>query len=314
MPENSTTSTEDTLDQLKYQLERDKLTFEKAKERDRFELEKKKLKQSGLDTFVRGFATVLITVLVTGGLALYGRFYEERRADEVAETRKAEMTIQLINAREKASNELRASMFKTLIDFYQNDPNSMSSVLLLELVGLNFRDTVLLKPVFEKLDQDPALDKSERKALRKASRTIVKDQLEAIRQSRDGAVCKLELKVEETDSAWCFPQLSVNLVKTDNNQVTLRTNSKEGFLRDEKDTIDGDEFDVNYFDMPMIDFTVSTTSMNDVRRYSVVLDESSEEGATIVIAVLPEDSYSAQMPFRFDEMMSDYISPLYKEE
>lgn len=314
MPEKTTTSTEDTLDQLKYQLECDKLAFEKGKEKDRFELEKKKLRQSGRDTFVRGFASVLITVLVTGGLTLYGRSYEERRADEVADTRKAEMTIQLINAREKANNELRASMFKTLIDFYQNDPNGMSGVLLLELVGLNFRDTVLLKPVFENLDQDPELSDKQRKALRKASRTIVKDQLEAIRQSRDGEVCKLKLKTDETDSAWCFPPLVVTLIKTDDNQVTIRTNSKEGFIRDGEDTQDGDEFDVNYFDMPMIDYTVSSTGYEEIWRYSIVLDESSQEEATIVIAVLPQDSYSAQMPFRFDEMMSDYINPPVKDE
>ena len=72
------------------------------------------------------------------------------------------MTIQLINAREKANNDLRASMFKTLIEFYQKDPNEMSAVLLLELVGLNFKDTVLLKPVFEKLYEDEAKSEGQR--------------------------------------------------------------------------------------------------------------------------------------------------------
>ena len=308
MPGKPIAPTDNTLDQLKYELERDKLKFETDKEKRHHVLEEKKLKHSGRDRYVRVFASVFIPVLLTGGLTFYGMLYEERRATEEAETRKAGMIIQLINAREKAHNDLRASMFKTLIDFYQKDPKGMSGVLLLELVGLNFRDTVLLKPVFEKLNQDPNLDKTQRKALRKASRTMVKNQLDAIRQARDGYVCKLELNVNETDSPRCFPSLTVSLLTSNENQVTLQTNSMDGFLREENDMKNGDKFDVNYFDMPMIDYTIAKTTMNETRRYSVVLEESSEKGAIIVVAVLPVESYSAQMPYRFDEIMADLIN------
>jgi hypothetical protein len=221
------------------------------------------------------------------------------------------MTIQLINAREKANNDLRASMFKTLIDFYQKDPNEMSSVLLLELVGLNFKDTVLLKPVFEKLYRDETSSDEQKKALRSASRKIVSDQLVAIGQARDGQVCRMTLKLGDTKSAWCFPKLFVTLIEADEEYIKLRTNSNEGFISEEESTEGGGEFEVNYFDMPMIDYTVSSTGdeNENVWRYSIVLERSSIEGATITIAVLPRESFSAQMPFRFDEMMSDYINP-----
>jgi hypothetical protein len=185
----------------------------------------------------------------------------------------------------------------------------MSAVLLLELVGLNFKDTVLLKPVFEKLYEDDTTSEDQKKALRSASRKIVNDQLEAIRQSRDGEVCRITLSPGDTKSAWCFPPLFVTLVEVNEESIRLRTNSDEGFIRDDDGTEGGSDFDVNFFDMPMIDYTVSSTGNEDVWRYSIVLEKSSGKEATVAIAVLPQDSYSAQMPFRFDEMMSDYINP-----
>lgn len=301
-------------DRLRHDLEVKKLEFEKEKETNRIKIENKKLLQAQKDTKTRLISSFLVTIVFTGGLTVFGAYYEHQMSIEAEKSRKAEMTIQLINAREKANNDLRASMFKTLIDFYQKDPNEMSSVLLLELVGLNFKDTVLLKPVFEKLYQDETSSDDQKKALRSASRKIVNDQLVAIGQARDGQVCRMTLKLGETKSAWCFPELSVTLIEADEENIKLRTNSNEGFISEEKSTEDGGEFDVNYFDMPMIDYTVSSTGdeNENVWRYSIVLERSSIEEATITIAVLPRESFSAQMPFRFDEMMSDYINPKKK--
>lgn len=309
MPQKTPALDDNDFDRLRHELEVKKLEFEKEKEVNRVKIENEKLLQAQKDTRTRLISSFLVTIVVTGGLTLFGMYYEHRMSIEAEKSRKAEMTIQLINAREKANNDLRANMFKTLIDFYQKDPNEMSSVLLLELIGLNFKDTVLLKPVFEKLYQDETSSDDQKKALRSASRKIVNDQLEAIRQSRDGEVCRMTLKPNETKSAWCFPPLFVTLIEVDEDSIKLRTNSKEGFIDDVEGTEGGGEFDVNYFDMPMIDYTVSSTGNEDVWRYSIVLERLSIEGVTIAIAVLPQDSFSAQMPFRFDEMMSDYINP-----
>ena len=309
MPQKTPALDDNDFNRLRHDLEVKKLEFEKEKEANRIKIENEKLLQAQKDTKTRLISSFLVTIVVTGGLTLFGIYYEHQMSIEAEKSRKAEMTIQLINAREKANNDLRANMFKTLIDFYQKDPNEMSSVLLLELIGLNFKDTVLLKPVFEKLYQDETSSDDQKKALRSASRKIVNDQLEAIRQSRDGEVCRMTLKPSETKSAWCFPPLYVTLIELDEDSIKLRTNSKEGFIDDVEGTEGGGEFDVNYFDMPMIDYTVSSTGDEDVWRYSIVLESLSIEGATIAIAVLPQDSFSAQMPFRFDEMMSDYINP-----
>lgn len=309
MPQKTPALDDNDFNRLRHDLEVKKLEFEKEKEANRIKIENEKLLQAQKDTKTRLISSFLVTIVVTGGLTLFGIYYEHQMSIEAEKSRKAEMTIQLINAREKANNDLRANMFKTLIDFYQKDPNEMSSVLLLELIGLNFKDTVLLKPVFEKLYQDETSSDDQKKALRSASRKIVNDQLEAIRQSRDGEVCRMTLKPSETKSAWCFPPLYVTLIELDEDSIKLRTNSKEGFIDDVEGTEGGGEFDVNYFDMPMIDYTVSSTGDEDVWRYSIVLESLSIEGATIAIAVLPQDSFSAQMPFRFDELMSDYINP-----
>jgi len=309
MPQKTPALDDNDFDRLRHELEVKKLEFEKEKEVNRVKIESEKLLQAQKDTRTRLISSLLVTIVVTVGLTLFGRYYEHRMSIEAEKSRKAEMTIQLINAREKANNDLRANMFKTLVDFYQKDPNKMSSVLLLELVGLNFKDTVLLKPVFEKLYQDETSSDDQKKALRSASRKIVNDQLVAIGQARDGEVCRMTLKLGDTKSAWCFPPLFVTLIEADEESIKLRTNSTEGFINDVESTEGGGEFDVNYFDMPMIDYTVSSTGNENVWRYSIVLERSSIEGATIAIAVLPQESYSAQMPFRFDEMMSDYINP-----
>ncbi len=314
MPQSDSSHGSGKLDRLKHDLEVEKLAFEKEKEINRLKVESDKLAQARKDTRSRFVSSFLVTVIVTVGLTLFGRYYEHQRASEAQKSRKAEMTIQLINAREKANNDLRASMFKVLIDFYQKEPGQMSAVLLLELVGLNFKDTVLLKPVFENLYQDENTSEDQKEALRSASRKIVNDQLGAIRQSRDGEVCQLTLTKGETNSAWCFPPLYITLMESTDDSVTLRTNSNEGFISEGRDTEGGSEFDVNYFDMPMIDYTVSSTGNEDVWRYSIVLVRSSNEETTIAVAKLPQDSYSAQMPFRFDELMSDYISPKGKGE
>ena len=312
MPQSDSLQGSDNLDRLKHELEVEKLAFEKEREISHLKVERDKLAQARKDTRSRLVSSLLVTVIVTGGLSLYGRYYENKRAVELEDSRKAEMTIQLINAREKANNDLRASMFNTLIEFYQNNSNQMSAVLLLELVGLNFKDTVLLKPVFEQLYADESTSEDQRKALRSASRKIVNDQLSAIRQSRDGEVCRLTLAKGQTGSGWCFPPLRITLLESTNDMVRLRTNSNEGNINEGKSTEFGEEFGVNYFDMPMIDYTVSSTGQGDVWRYSIVLVKSSEEETIIAIAKLPQDSYSAQMPFRFDELMSDYISPKAK--
>ncbi|MBT8438502.1 MAG: hypothetical protein KJO91_02160, partial [Gammaproteobacteria bacterium] len=198
MPQNTPALDDNEFARLRHDLDVKKLEFEKEKEANRIKIENEKLLQAQKDTRTRFISSFLVTIVVTGGLTLFGTYYERQMSIEAEKSRKAEMTIQLINAREKANNDLRASMFKTLIDFYQKDPNEMSSVLLLELVGLNFKDTVLLKPVFEKLYRDEMSSVEQKKALRSASRKIVSDQLVAIGQARDGQVCRMTLKLGDT--------------------------------------------------------------------------------------------------------------------
>ena len=40
----------------------------------------------------------------------------------------------------------------------------------------------------------------------------------------------------------------------------------------------------------------------------MVLEESSENGATIVVAVSSVESYNAQIPYMFDEMITDFMN------
>lgn len=326
--------------------------FEKQAEERKTQLEEKKLKQARFDTWARFAGTVALGVLVTGGIQWYGiraegeakaraviaedaRNTRELAAEEARNTRQlaaqqtqktierhkqqAEMVIQLTNAREKALSDLRARMFDSLIQHYFQLGSEAERIAILQLIGLNFRDAVQIKPMFELLDWQFAngdLSSEQkgpaRKALRGAARSIIRDQLSQIRQSTDGVVCQLELNVSDTKNPECFPTLTVELVEVEESKIRVRTNTRGGaFLETPDEAHEGwDDFTVTYFDMPMVDYTAATrqTDLEPIR-YSIVLSETGQKTARIAVAVLPLSAVNSQHRYAFDELLQDYLFP-----
>ena len=96
----------------------------------------------------------VLAIDVTGGIAFYGIVVESRlkeeeraRADLAAANREAQTLIQLVNARESATANLRAQMFKTLLETFFDPKSAESQIVVLELIGLNFRDSIQIKPM-----------------------------------------------------------------------------------------------------------------------------------------------------------------------
>ena len=140
----------------------------------------------------------------------------------------------------------------------------LERIAILELIGLNFRDAVQIKPMFEMLEIELSeiekLSSSEKNdlqaALRQSANAIINDQLHQIRQAGDGAVCSLKIHVGESTKPECFPLLSVMLLKVDQDAVEVRINTSDGQLLNRDEDVVGDAFGVTYYYMPMIDYTV----------------------------------------------------------
>ncbi|MDE2485558.1 MAG: hypothetical protein KGL32_10000, partial [candidate division NC10 bacterium] len=81
-------------------------------------------------------------------------------------------SMNLLSEREKAESELRASMFKSLIEPFVGKGGSIPpdrEQLLVELLALNFHEHFELKPLLERVDQNLTLRNPERIKARKES-------------------------------------------------------------------------------------------------------------------------------------------------
>lgn len=208
---------------------------ERDSEEKKYQLELKKLRQARLDTWTRFLGTVLVAGAITGAIQWYGIREEKETNIRTEKEQQAQMLIQLANAREAALTNLRAQMFQALLQNYFKQANQRERIAILELIGLNFRDAVQIKPMFELLDTElniPSSSKQEeitilRKVIRKSAQSIIKDQLDQIKQAPDGAVCELDLKIGEWQETKCFPLLRLKLEeKPSSDGITIRTNTK----------------------------------------------------------------------------------------
>lgn len=318
----------------RFELETQRFEFEKQAETQKQELQRLQIGQARWDAFWRFFGSAVITSGIAAAIAVYGHKVETetteraRQANAAAETRasarerleskeaeknrRSEILIQLISAREAADSSLRARMFEALLANYFTEKDNTSRITIVEMIGLNFRDAVQVKPIFELLERDLRKTQDDLTPLRNAAKTIIADQLKEIKHARAGDVCSYELVEGEVIRPSCFFQekLVVKLTEflKDESGVKVRINSKDGKLLHEADIDNGDEFSVTYYDMPMTDYTIVGDD-NNSSRYSIVLEgiEIEAKKAKMAIAVLPTDSYSTQQEYKFDEAIAEFI-------
>ena len=303
-----------------------------ALEERKLELEERKLGQARTDTWTRFWVTILVGGLITGGFnyiiwqanqdaqtqARAAEKTEKERAERVekAEKERAErgqqvqVAIELVNAREKASTDLRAKMFNALLQNYFHNATDREQIAILELIALNFRDAVQIRPMLELLDVQILVNSNSaerialRTELRRAAHVIVKDQLEQIRQSKKGEVSRTKIAVGEAVTVPCGPNVAVRMLGAkDDSTITLQRSGADGSAEDRK-------FDVSYFDMPMLDYkTVRGTPPNDWR-YAIVLENvmPDRKSAEIAVACLPQNYVSAERRYAFDDLLGDYLN------
>jgi hypothetical protein len=323
--------TKNGIDEKKLELEYEQWECQKEWHRQENEIENKKLKQARLDTWIRGLVSGIlgtaIAVSIPAAITIYGKTAEEaktKRAEEQEKEktkraeaqRKQETLIQLINSRESSDSNLRAQMFTALLQHYFQQRDYRTQIAILEIIGLNFRDSLHTKPMFERLHIE--IDEKEEKpqelleALRKASGRIIKDQLQQIRQSKEGDVCEIEYQKstmkKESKRPDCFQELAISLIDIKDDHIIVQTNSKDGVLLESKGNTSGENFKVSFYDMPMIDYT-SVKVEGGNWKYTIVLKEIDKENNTVIIAIatLPEDTFGTSEEYRFDELLKNYL-------
>ena len=248
----------------------------------------------------------IIALFVSGGLTYYGMVIDGRRADAENEDRQARTLVQLVSAREQAATDLRARMFDTLLQNYFSKEDPLSRIVALELIGLNFKNTIQIKPLFEQLNRqfiEIETDEARRgiQMLRRAAKRLIKDQLIQIGLAEEGMVTRETLPVGgELPGLISGVRMLVHSLDEDGIRILV-----------ERDDVQS-SFHVTYYDMPLVDFSVDDDSG---LKYAVVLEEARPgvQEADIAIAVLPQESFSAQNTYRFDELLSRFILPIDKE-
>jgi hypothetical protein len=251
----------------------------------------------------------LLAVAVSGGITFFGICAESSRTERAETRQQAETLIQLMNARESAHSSLRSNMFDTLMQLYFDREDDASQIVALEVIGLNFRDALQIKPLFESLDRRLAVSDptNSRETLRDAARNIIRDQLGQIELAKDGHVCKAEItKGGRAVSPECGPWLALRLLDVTEDEIRIQANTRDRRLVENIE--EGEDFGVSYFDMPMVDYTHVALG-GEPLQYSIVLIKPKPESRTaeIALAILPTRSYRANSPYEFSEMVGDFL-------
>lgn len=280
-------------------------------ENRKLELEERKLEQARSESRARVWSTILISGLATVLLGVYARWSEERAQERARSAEKTRVAIDLVNAREKASTELRAKMFESLLQNYFRDAGELEQITILSMIALNFRDAVQIRPMLELLNYRISQNADEEKRtqlrndLRRAARLVIKDQLEQIRMSKDGEVFYQTIAVSDSVRVHCGPDTSLRLVEIkDDFTVNLQATRHDGSTTEKP-------FDVSYLDMPMVDYKIVRSSAAEPWRYAVVLQDISLErkSADIAIACLPVSQVGPERRYAFDELLEKYLFP-----
>jgi hypothetical protein len=259
----------------------------------------------------------LLTALAVAYVGVMGSQVLERR--QAADTN-ARLYSELMSRREESESSLRKDMFVSIIQpFLQPRPGDLDTrVLNLELLAVNFHDSLNLKPLFLDLQRRLAVsnDPNRRAYLERVNRVareITAKQLFAL--EGHGQSFRRTVLLEEFDRTGRFGvpldgesidvegrrcEVGLRVLDVDRRQQQLR-------LRLEVETPEGAGngadtravFDVGYFDFPMID----NTRLPNGLRCAVTLSAFTDEAADLATICFPGEYASLKDRPYYDEVI-----------
>ncbi len=259
----------------------------------------------------------LLTALAVATVGVMGSQILERR--QAADTN-ARLYSELMSRREEAESSLRKDMFVSIIQpFLQPRPGDLDSrVLNLELLAVNFHDSLNLKPLFLDLQRRLAISNhpdrdAYLKRVNRVAREITAKQLFAL--EGHGQSFRRTLLLEEFDRTGRFGiqldgesidvegrrcEVSLRVLDVDRRQQQLRmrleVKAPEGST-DQTDT--RAVFDVGYFDFPMID----NTRLANGLRCAITLSAFTAQSADLTAICFPGEYASLKDRPYYDEVI-----------
>jgi hypothetical protein len=143
----------------------------------------------GVINIIAEFATPVAIIVAAGVGAYIANTFQDRITRTTLESQRQISGTTLLSEREKAESELRASMFKSLIDPFVGSQKSERistdrEQLLVELLALNFHEHFELKPLFDRVDKRLAGEGAQeaRRSLRSVADRIIDRQIASLRK------------------------------------------------------------------------------------------------------------------------------------
>ena len=258
------------------------------------------------DLIVRGGIGTLVTILIAGiGFRMESNRAKLAQKEEanrvmIAESNKAMMALRESSVKQKELDvNLGLKIFDTLMaNYLQSGANQAADngrrrkILLLRLISLNFQDSPLnLRPLFEQLDAQ-ITDPKERADLRQIALDVARRQAFRLTFPNDWDSGPIPVKKGAQISLPSVPaKISIGDISNDRIQISLISTYTEAGRS-------LGPFDINYFDMPIID----NTKLGDKR---VAVMRIEDEGTNPRIRIITFPSYLAADRFDIKEMTQD---------
>jgi hypothetical protein len=259
----------------------------------------------------------LLTALAVAVVGVKGSQVLDRR--QAAETN-ARLYSELMSRREEAESSLRKDMFVSIIQpFLQPRPGDLDTrVLNLELLAVNFHDSLNLKPLFLDLQRRLAVsnhpDRVEYvKRVNRVAREITARQLFAL--EGHGQSFRRTLLLDELDKSGRFGipldsesidvegrrcDVSLRVLDIDRRQQQLRLRLEVKGTEGSTDSTDlRAVFDVGYFDFPMVDNTRLTNGL----RCAVTLSAFTPQSVDLTTICFPGEYASLKDRPYYDEVI-----------
>jgi hypothetical protein len=259
----------------------------------------------------------LLTALAVASVGVMGSQVLERR--QAADTN-ARLYSELMSRREESESSLRKDMFVSIIQpFLQPRAGDLDTrVLNLELLAVNFHDSLNLKPLFLDLQRRLADTKDpNRKAylerVNRVAREITAKQLFAL--EGHGQSFRRTLLLEDFDRTGRFgvplegesvevegrrSHVDLRVLDVDRRQQQLRLRLEVRTVQDSANMVDTRAvFDVGWFDFPMID----NTRLPNGLRCAVTLSAFTDEAADLATICFPGEYASLKDRPYYDEVI-----------
>ena len=282
---------------------------------------------------------LVATLAVPVTLGFVSMTYERAQTERQTNEARLRLYTELLSKREEADTGVRKGIFDKVIETYlkPGGQDLEAKLVALELLALNFNDSLDLSPLFWQLDRQIELEPAKRRAvlakqLWRIAREVKERQievLEVVGDKRDASIDLEELAAAVPpliDADLSFPDLDpsapkghklkrhfkVEIAEHDpaGRRVWVRVGSQEAKSDSGEAKPGGDEakqwaFWVDTFDFPLVNFTRASKT----ERFTVVLRRYDPPSAQITLVYFPSSRSGVKdRPF-LDEVISNLVLP-----